>query len=233
MRQIERPRSLTEMALEHLREAIVSGDLGLGDQLSEGALARDLGISKTPVREALQRLQGEGLVRVVPQTGSFVFTMSAAEVRELCELRLTLEQAAVRLAVERNRPALIAELDRIVGEMRAAFATGEVRRYLALDTAYHAAFFAHCGNALFREAHDRLVGRIAALRTHLAQKPSHTARSMEEHACMLDAIRAGDHDALTRLLDQHVERTRETYAAHIEDIAQADRTEAGRLRRAG
>lgn len=233
MRPLQRPRSLTEIALTHLREAIVSGDLGLGEQLSEGALARELGISKTPVREALQRLQSEGLVRIVPQTGSFVFTMSAIEVRELCELRLTLEQAAVRLAVAREREALIRDLEVIVAEMQAALAAGEVRRYLALDTAYHAAFFARCGNALFREAHDRLVGRIAALRTHLAQKPSHTARSMDEHAGMLEAVRTGDDTGVARLLDQHIERTRETYAAHIEDIAQADRRDVTRSRRPG
>src|SRR4029453_15916741 len=103
MKQLERPQSLTAMAVDAIRRAIVGGDLGLGEQLSEGVLARTLGISKTPVREALQQLRNEGLVRIIPQTGSFVFTMSAHEVLELCELRLALEEAALRFAIERNR----------------------------------------------------------------------------------------------------------------------------------
>jgi DNA-binding GntR family transcriptional regulator len=229
MRQLERPQSLTAMAVEHLREAIVSGDLELGEQLSEAELARRLGISKTPVREALQQLRAEGLVRVVPQTGTFVFTMSALEVRQLCELRLTLERAALGFALERDRAGLVSALGKVVAGMRKALRTGDVRRYLAFDTAYHATFFAHCGNPMMRDAHDRLVGRIAALRTHLAQKPSHTERSMDEHVRMLEAARTGDGPTLFTLLDQHVERTRETYAANIGDIAQADRAERVRL----
>jgi DNA-binding GntR family transcriptional regulator len=231
MRQLERPQSLTALAVERLREAIVSGDLGLGKQLSEAELARRLGISKTPVREALQQLRAEGLVRVVPQTGTFVFTMSALEVRQLCELRLTLERAALGFALERDRAGLAGALGDVVAGMREALRAGDVRRYLGLDTAYHAAFFAHCGNPMLRDAYDRLAGRIAALRTHLAQKPSHTERSMDEHVRMLEAARAGDAPALFALLDRHVERTRETYAANIGDIAQADRAERVRLGR--
>jgi DNA-binding GntR family transcriptional regulator len=72
-------------------------------------------------------------------------------------------------------------------------------------------------------AYDNIVGRIAALRTHLAARPSHTQLSLIEHHTMLDAIARGDPDALFGLLDQHIERTGQSYAAHIEDIAEADR----------
>jgi DNA-binding GntR family transcriptional regulator len=231
MRQLERPRSLTAMAVERLRDAIVAGDLALGEQLSEAELACRLGISKTPVREALQQLRAEGLVRVVPQTGTFVFTMSATEVRQLSELRLTLERAALGFAMERDRPGLVAALGEVVAGMREARRAGDVRRYLALDTAYHAAFFARCGNPMMRDAYDRLVGRVAALRTHLAQKPSHTERSMDEHVRMLGAARDGGATGLFALLGRHIERTRETYAADIGDIAEADQAERRRLGR--
>jgi DNA-binding GntR family transcriptional regulator len=223
MLQLERPQSLTALVLDRLRQGIVCGDVGLGEQLSESVLARQLGVSKTPVREALQQLRNEGLVRIVPHTGTFVFTMSAREVKELCELRLTLERAALHFAVERSRKPLLAALRTIVARMDEAHGRGDIRSYLELDTAYHAEFFAKCGNSYMARAYDNIVGRIAALRTHLAARPSHTQRSLVEHHTMIDAIARGDQDALFGLLDQHIERTRQSYAAHIEDIAQADR----------
>ena len=210
------------MAIEQLRAAIVTGEFPLGSQLSEADLARRLGTSKTPVREALLRLQMEGLVRVVPQSGSFVFTMSAAEVRDLCEVRQTLEHAALMAALRRAPEALEAALGDIVAAMRVALPAGEVRRYLTLDTAYHAAIFAQCGNQLMLDTYVALTGRIAALRTHLATKPGHTERSLADHGAMLQALAERDGDALARLLDQHIERTRATYDAQVEDIAAAD-----------
>lgn len=195
----------------------------LGEQLSEAELARRLGISKTPVREALQQLRIEGPVRVVPQSGTFVFTLSAGEVHELCEARLALEHTALGLALERDRTGLALALDGIVRAMREARENGDKRRYLELDTRYHEAFFAHAQNTLLAEIHGRLIGRIATLRTHLAHKPDDTRRSMEDHEAMLAAIRAGDDATLCGLLDRHIGRTRMTYAANIADIAAADR----------
>src|SRR5919204_2437086 len=85
IRRIERPKSLAETVLAHLRSSIVHGDLELGQPLSERQLADELGVSKTPVREALAQLRNEGLVLIYPQRGAFVFTLSAREVAELCE----------------------------------------------------------------------------------------------------------------------------------------------------
>jgi DNA-binding GntR family transcriptional regulator len=223
MKQLERPQSLTAMAVDALRRAIVSGDLGLGEQLSEGTLSRMLGISKTPVREALQQLRHEGLVRIIPQTGSFVFTMSAHEVLELCELRLTLEEAALHFAIERNRTPFLKVLKRIVTEMDRAQELGDTRGYLALDTEYHAQFFDFCGNSYMAEAYSRIVGKVAALRTHLAARPSHTKKSMAEHRAIVQAIEAGEDDTLRATLHRHIGRTKKSYAENIDDIAQADR----------
>jgi DNA-binding GntR family transcriptional regulator len=222
VRQLERPRSLTAMAVDTLRQAIVSGDLGIGEQLSEGALARMLGISKTPVREALQQLRTEGLVRIVPQTGSFVFTLSAEEVVELCELRLTLEQAALGFALERNRAPFLAALKAVVAEMEHAQALGDVRAYLLLDTQYHNEFFAHCANGYMADAYGRIVGKVAALRTHLAARPSHTEKSMIEHRSLMKAIESGKDGALAAILNRHIQRTKQSYTRNIDDIAKAD-----------
>lgn len=223
VRRIERPKSLAQTVLSHLRTSIIHGDLELGQPLSERQLADDLGVSKTPVREALAQLRNEGLVLIYPQRGAFVFTLSAREVHEICEFRSAVEAAALKLAISRNPETFAADLGAVVTEMTAAQQRGDQRAYLELDTRFHATFLEHCGNSYLRDAYERNVGKIAALRTHLATKPLHTKMSFREHRQMLETVRQRDLAATLAILDVHIGRTRETYSAEIEDIAAADK----------
>lgn len=227
---IQRPASLTEIALQQIRTAIIEGTLPLGSAISEGQLAASLGISKTPVREALAQLRMEGLVTIVPQSGTFVFTLSATEVVEICELRQTLEAAALRLALERNRLRLIEGLVEVCAGMDKARAASDEPAYLRLDSAFHEQFFANCGNRYFAEAYARIVPKVAALRTHLAIRPDHTRMSYEEHKQILHAIQRKRDKELIPILDKHIERTRSAYTRNIEDIAAADRAAPGPVR---
>lgn len=226
MRPIERPRSLTQSALMQIRDAIVAGDLELGQALSERALSELLHISKTPVREALARLRLEGLVRIYPQRGACVFSLSAPEVIEICELRLALESAALRYAVERGGAPFRTALAAIVESMRISLVAGDKKAYLRQDTAFHSCFCEHSGNALMAQTYALHAGKIAALRTHLSHKPHHTELSFNEHVAMLEAIERDDVATALSILDVHIARTRTTYAATIQDIAVADRSPA-------
>lgn len=219
MRPIDRPPSLVDAVAAQLRELIVSGELALGQALSERNLAAAFNVSKTPVREALAQLKTEGLVRVAAQRGATVFTLSGREVAEICEWRQTLEAAALQMAFGRDRAALIEGLGAVVADMRQAQAEGDIKRYLALDTAYHNLFFQHCGNRLFKETYDLLVTKIAALRTHLSGKPQHTDRSYQEHIDMLESLRAGDLAGTLACLAVHIDRSKTTYSLTTEDIA--------------
>jgi DNA-binding GntR family transcriptional regulator len=226
MLPIERPRSLTATVVERLRQSIVEGDLALGQSLSERQLAERLGVSKTPVREALTQLKHEGLVRIIPQRGAEVFTLSAREVINMCELRLTLEAAALKLAHQRHPQELVQRLERIVTEMVSARRARDMRAYLNADTAYHQVFFETCGNPLLEQSYRNYLGKIAALRTHLSVKPFHTERSFDEHRDMLACLRRGELDQTLELLDRHIARSKTTYAETVEDIAIADNREA-------
>lgn len=223
MRPIERPRSLTETVLTQLREAIVSGDLELGSALSERVLAMKLAVSKTPVREALAQLRLEGLVRIYPQRGAYVFTLSAREVIEICEFRQTLETAALRLAVERRPNDLVDELRAVVAEMEVARGRKDTRAYLRADTRFHQVFFRHCGNSYLVDTYELHIGKIAALRTHLAVKPLHTEMSYAEHCELTELLANGQLSKALDVLDVHIHRTKTTYSAGIDDIAMADR----------
>lgn len=182
-----------------------------------------LGVSKTPVREALAQLRLEGLVRASPPRGVSVFTLSADEIREMCELRQALEVAAMRLAMERHPESLIAALGEVVEHMTAALAEGNIKAYLAADTLFHLRFLESCGNKHLLETYRIHVGKIAALRTHLAQKPQHIHMSFLEHQLMVEKLAAGDVAGSLSILGQHIDRTKMTYSSSIQDIAAADR----------
>jgi DNA-binding GntR family transcriptional regulator len=223
LRPIERPESLTERAVKRLRAAIVAGDFELGQPLSERQLAAMLAISKTPVREALAQLRREGLVRILPQRGATVFTLSQQEVVEICELRQALEASALKAAIERNPRRFADVLAIIVQRMAKARDRGDLKGYLEEDTAFHLAFFAHCGNGLMAQNYGLFVGKIAALRTHLAHKPQHTELSFQEHEVMREAVAKCDTARALAVLDVHIARTKETYSEGVTDIAAADR----------
>jgi DNA-binding GntR family transcriptional regulator len=218
MRPIVRPPSLTETVAGQLRDLIVSGELPLGQPLSERSLADAFGVSKTPVREALVQMKTEGLVRVVAQKGATVFTLSGREVVEICEWRQTLESTALRMAFERNRNALVEDLGKVVTRMIEARAAGDSKAYLAADTNYHFIFFADCQNSLFADTYDMMAAKIAALRTHLSAKPQHTQKSFNEHVEILEKLRAGDLEGGLAILEIHIDRTRTTFPVSVEDI---------------
>ena len=103
---IKRPKSLRELALEYLRKSIIDGTLKMGQILSERKISEELGVSKSPVREALAQLRDEGLINIEPQKGARVFSLSDDEVSQICDFRLAIEMAAFELALSRNNKAL-------------------------------------------------------------------------------------------------------------------------------
>lgn len=208
---IERPKSLRELALEHLRKRIVDGSLKMGQILSERGISEELGVSKSPVREALAQLRDEGLVSIEPQKGARVFILSDSEVSQICDFRQAIETAAFELALQRNPNGLATEMARVVAEMRQARQTGNEKRYLELDTAFHQIIFENAGNDYLTASYTRYVGKIAALRTHLAKLPQHTELSFEEHVGLCEAVLDGNMSIIRKLLAQHIDRTRQAY----------------------
>lgn len=223
MKQLKRPKSLTEMVLKRLREAIVTGQFRLGEPLSEIQLASSMGTSKTPVREALTQLRIEGLVTVVPQSGTFVFTLSSMEVVKMCELRLILEMASFKLAYQRNREQFTKALQTVVEKMATAQQAVDIPKYLRLDTEFHEQLLIYCDNQFIADAYSLIGGKIAALRTHLSSLPQHTQLSFGEHRDFVDAIGQKDLENATIILEKHIGRSKETYAENIEDISMAHR----------
>ena len=220
---IEKPQSLRDIAVESIRDAIINGSFELGEALSEAVLVRLLGISKTPIREALSILRQEGLISVVPQKGTFVFTLSATEVAQLGQYRFALESFAVDLAMAQNPEALVPDLLDICERMETKRNEGEMDKYLKLDTQYHETIFKHCGNNYLEDGYQLVSGKIAALRKHLSHHPTHTEKSFHEHLKMAELLRERKVEEAKSVLKRHVTRGERSYADTIKDIAKADR----------
>ena len=208
---LERPKSLRELALEHLRNSIIDGSLKMGQVLSERKISEELGVSKSPVREALAQLRDEGLVSIEPQKGARVFSLSEPEVTQICDFRQAIETAAFELALTRGPDRLARDMQQVVKEMERERARGNEKGYLSLDTTFHQLIFEHAQNDYLTASYTRYIGKIAALRTHLAKLPQHTDLSFDEHRQIAIAVREGNLDKIKALLKEHIDRTRQTY----------------------
>jgi DNA-binding GntR family transcriptional regulator len=209
--KLVRPKSLTEMVAEEVRTRIVDGRISLGAGLSENSLAAELGISKTPVREALLQLKQEGLVQVQPQRGTYVFRLEAEQVSMISELRDVLEVAAIEAALTRNPQKLAARMGEIYAAMRKAYDDDDRIAYRKLDGEYHEAIIDLCGNDYIRNAYRQISFCVAALRSRLSNEAQLNKLSIADHKEMLRLVRVGDIGALKKLLRLHINQTRQSY----------------------
>lgn len=205
--RLERPQLLTDLAFERIREAIVMGELGLGSQVSEAQLAASLGISKTPVREALLRLKIEGLVDIHPQRGTFVFKLEPDEVGQLCRFRVMLETAALTEAYAVNRSRLIDQLSLRVDQMVEANKAGDVDRLSRIDMDFHYQFLDCCPNTYLRGAYELIRYQLIALRHR-----SPIENCVTSHRKLVDIIAGSEIDAATRELSSHILENVERYS---------------------
>jgi DNA-binding GntR family transcriptional regulator len=209
--KLDRPRSLTELAVERIRASIVEGRLDLGEQISEAALAAQLGISKTPVREALLALKLDGLVEIHPQRGTFVFRIAEEQVAEICRFREILESAALGEAMGRDRARLAARLDDNLREMARAHRSRDVRRLPQLDADFHGTILALCGNGYLRSAYRLIEHKIHALRWRLPESNEQIEHCQDNHAVIVAHIREGNAGRAQTTLRRHIRDTLDAY----------------------
>lgn len=206
--KLERPQLLTDVVDERLRAAIVDGELALGQQVSEVQLATRMGVSKTPVREALLRLKADGLVEIHPQRGTFVFRLDGEQVGQLCRYRAAIETAALREAMVQAPDALVQALAGIVSSMRAAERAKDQKALALLDMDFHQQFFAHCANPYLSAGYDVIRWQLVAMR-HRAP----ITNAVSSHRVLVEAIGERDVEGACGLLVGHVLENEGRYAA--------------------
>jgi DNA-binding GntR family transcriptional regulator len=209
---LARPPLLAVRVEEELREAIMYGGLKLGEAVSEDRLATMLGVSRTPVREALSALALQGLIEIKPQRGSFVFQPSIADVAELCEYRAIIEGQAMRLAHSRAPEATRDALKAADDAQSRAEEAGAVVDAARADAAFHNAFIVHCGNGLLEQAYRLVSGRIGAIRFTARGAPGSRAKSSKDHRAIVRAFAKSDLDAAESVLNGHIMRMQPHFA---------------------
>jgi DNA-binding GntR family transcriptional regulator len=187
-----------------LRDGIVAGTLEPGRRLSENELAELLGVSRTPVREALIRLRDERLVEIVPQLGTFVSRISLRAMADAQFIREALECAAIRLAAERAQPGDVAALDAIVRRQREVVEAAELDRFHALDDELHSAFCALSGHGMAWSIAHRASGHLVRVRRLSLPQPGYLEEMVAEHEQVVDALRGNDPVAAERTLRDHL-----------------------------
>jgi DNA-binding GntR family transcriptional regulator len=205
---LERPQLLTDVVCERIRTAIVDGEFKLGQQMSEAQLAQRLGVSKTPVREALLRLKADGLVEIHPQRGSFVFLLDADGVGQLCRYRATIETAALREALAAGHGVALARtLAALVTGMKKAERARDLKALARLDMDFHWQWFAHCPNRYLLAGYEVVRWQLVAMR-HRAPIPN----AVDSHQVLVDAIGGGDVEQACTLLVDHVLENESRYS---------------------
>lgn len=220
------PSPLNQQVAAAIRERILAGTLVPGERLAEEKLSADLGVSRVPVREALRHLAAEGLVVLRPRRGAVVFSHTEEEVRDLVEVRATLEGLNARLAARRHDPAQMAELERILKDGARVTERSDLAHIQHSNARFHEAIEAIAANSV-------LVGIVRALRDRTAlifasRSRRRVRRNWEEHAGIVRAILAGDEDKAARLAYDHV------FSAASEPVAgEAPAAKRGLKRRTG
>lgn len=209
--KLERPGPLRDRVYEALLELITTRALQPGQHLVESELANHLGVSRQPVREALQRLNTEGWVDLRPAQGAFVHEPTEEEADQLLTVRTLLEAEAARLAAVHVDAAGIDALLEIQAEGQRAVAGDDVDAAVALNARFHAKIMELAGNAVLAELAAQVDRRVRWYYTPVARQRGH--QSWIEHRDLIHAISDHDEQTATRLMREHTEHTRRSYHA--------------------
>ncbi|NBE54123.1 GntR family transcriptional regulator [Streptomyces boluensis] len=207
--KLERPGPLRERVYEALLELITTRALRPGQHLVESELAGHLGVSRQPVREALQRLNTEGWVDLRPAQGAFVHEPTEEEADQLLTVRTLLEAEAARLAAAHADSAGIAALEELCTAGEQAVADGEVDTVVATNAAFHAKVMQLAGNVVLAELAGQVDRRVRWYYTPVARQRGQ--QSWIEHRQLIAAIDARDERRATEVMRAHTEHTRATY----------------------
>jgi len=203
--------SAAERVYQHVRIGILTRRFADNDLLSEGRVAGETGVSRTPVREALLRLEAEAMVRLLPKRGALVLPVSAQEWRDVLSTRELVETHCVRRVVDEGRaPMLTPRLALVMADLRRAAESGEVTAYVTADREFHATIVAAAGNSILNRLYGSLRDRQLRMGTAnlLAEGGlpdlARMGRTIADHQAITEAIAAQDAGAAVRLTIEHL-----------------------------
>ena len=202
---LESYKPLRELVLEAIREAIMNGSLKPRERLMEIQLAEELGVSRTPVREALRKLELEGFIVMVPRKGAYVADLSLKDIADVFEIRAALEGLAAGLAAERITDEELEYRERHLVEKGDAISQNDMERLVAIDTDFHEAIYRASRNERLFVIINNLREQIQRFRATSLAYPGRMKQSLEEHRIIVEAIQSRDVQGARQAAQEHIE----------------------------
>ena len=198
-------KPLRDVVFENLRTAILEGNLKAGQRLMEVQLAEQLGVSRTPIREAIRKLELEGLVVMIPRKGAYVANMSFKDLIDVLEIRATLEGLAASLAAERRNDEDVIKLEKVAKEFEEGVRNADIEIVLKKDVEFHENIFLMANNKKLYHLITSLWEQVHRFRVMYVSNNEASLSLVDEHKRILDAVKNGDCELAKKYATEHIE----------------------------
>lgn len=195
---------LRDIVFQTLRNAILTGELEPGERLMETQLGEKLGVSRTPIREAIRKLELEGLVVMVPRKGAQVAPFTEKDIIDVLEVRAALEALAARLACKRMDDRAFLRLQLAITEYEYAFKDGDIETMIEKDVEFHETMFNATQNDRLIQLFSSMREQIQRYRVTYFKNVTESERVLSEHLALLDALKARDEELAAGLATEHI-----------------------------
>lgn len=203
--QVTDKYSLRGRVYSKIRADILEGKYKNNDELRELAIGEELGVSRTPVREAFRQLELEGLIRIVPNKGAYVTGITAKDVKDIYMIRSRLEGLAARWAVENISKELMEEMEENIYLTEFHAAKGHNDQIAVLDNRFHEIIYEACNSKLLEQQLREYHEYVQRVRRKTLSTNQRSAASTEEHKMIMEAIKSGDKDQAEEFANRHIQ----------------------------
>jgi DNA-binding GntR family transcriptional regulator len=205
---IKDSKTIRRRIYEHLREQLLNGEISPRQHLIEAKIAKEIGTSRTPVREALHSLELEGLIESIPRVGYVVKPISEQEVEEICEMRMAIEGVAARWAIEKAYKKLVEELKKNISIAEEKVSKGDVRSFVDMDARFHEIISKFSGSKRLLELAQTLRRHMLRYRIQSIYSVDNVLRAIEGHKGIAQAIRKRDLGEVNQAIRHHMEQSK-------------------------
>ncbi|MTI82108.1 MAG: GntR family transcriptional regulator [Firmicutes bacterium] len=213
--KLDNYKPLREIVFETLREAIIKGNLNPGERLMEIQLAEEMGVSRTPVREAIRKLELDGLVVMVPRKGAYVAGISMKDIVDVLEVRAALDALAARLAAERITDDELDKLEKSIVSISEVSDGKNLDEVVARDTGFHETIYEASRNKKLVQFITHLKEQLQRFRSTSLSIPGRTKEALEEHKQIVEALSERNAELASQLAYQHIENAENSMLSAI------------------
>ena len=209
-------KPLRELVCENIRQAIIDGTFSPGERLMEIQLADEMGVSRTPVREAIRKLELEGFVVMIPRRGTYVADISIKDITEIYEIRISLDILAAGLAAERITDEELEKLNSYLVEIGRYVPAMDMDKIVELDTAFHDILYKATRNERLVSVIGNLREQLTGIRGRSMSYPGRLVETMDEHRALVDSIASRDVERAQRAARVQIENAEQTLLRSME-----------------